>query len=110
MHLQIQPKLTKILTKFGYQARLPSTRAYKIKLATVAWRPALCSPIFNSDFLSFAVGQNSIYKNAQKVNTGSYEHETCSKAQLIPYNFSAYQCLKFEVWTEVAPFLKSTHI
>ena len=43
------------------------------------------------------------------MNQGSYEHETCSKWQLIPYNFSAYQYLKIEVWTKVAPFLKSAY-
>ena len=44
------------------------------------------------------------------MNPGSYEHETCSKRQLIPYSFRAYQYLKIEVWTKVAPFLKAAHI
>ena len=44
------------------------------------------------------------------MNPGSYEHETCSKKQLIPYSFRAYQYLKIELWTKVAPFLKSAHI
>ena len=49
------------------------------------------SLIFNSDFLDFAVGQNSLYKREQKWNPGSYAYETGSKSQLIPYDFSAYQ-------------------
>ena len=44
------------------------------------------------------------------MNPGSYEHETCSKWQLIPYNFSTYQYLKIKVWTKVTPFLKSAHV
>ena len=44
------------------------------------------------------------------MNPGSSEHETRSKRQLKPYNFRAYQYLKIEVWTKVAPFLKSAHI
>ena len=44
------------------------------------------------------------------MNPGSYEHEKCSKWQLIPYIVSAYQYLKIEVWTNKALFLKSTHI
>ena len=43
------------------------------------------------------------------MNQGSYEHETCIKRQLIPYNFGAYQYLKIEVGTKVASFLKSAH-
>ena len=33
----------------------------------------------------------------------------CIKRQLIPYNFRAYQYLKIEVRSKVAPFLKSAH-
>ena len=43
------------------------------------------------------------------MNPRSYEHETNIKLQLIPYNFSAYQYLKIDLWTKVAPFLKSAH-
>ena len=39
-----------------------------------------------------------------------YEHETCSKRQLIPSIFRGYHNLKIVVWTKVAPFLKSAHI
>ena len=44
------------------------------------------------------------------MNPGSYEHETCTKRQLISYIFKGYQYLKIEVWTKVPPFLKSAHI
>ena len=44
------------------------------------------------------------------MNPGSFEHETCSKTQLIPYIFREYQYLKMEVWTKVAPFHKSTYM
>ena len=54
--------------------------------------------MFKSDFLGFAVGQTRLYKRAQKVNPGSYKRETCSKRQLIPDSFRAYQYLKIEVW------------
>ena len=89
------------------EARLPSTRVSKPRIATIVTSYMFANFLRVHDFLSFTVGQGSLYKHAQKVNPGSYEHETCTRKQLIPYSYRVYQHLKDEIWTKVASFLKS---